>query len=189
VKAVDELKAWLEKSGQRQVDLAGTLGVSKVRLSRLLKGQGTLLPSKLAAIEELTGIDGLALRLAAELPRGRSRKETPPIPPAPLPPLDEDAFPPGYAAKLAQKIGDLDAEPLIAAKLKIAFGARTEAIRDRALSDLLDRMAGKAVQRTRDETPQAPVVDDALIQTLTKLATPPKPPLELVPSPAERDHA
>ncbi len=198
MKAREELKAWLERSGTRQTDLARQIGTDKVRLCRLLSGRGTLEPAQLGALERVTGIAGLAIRLAAEGPRGRKRKTTP------MPEAGADVSPQGGEPEggtpldaLRALVGDVppDVDPvgafgdrfgiaLLGGLLKLALTAKAEGTRLRALESLADRVFGKPVQRVRDETPHPPAESPELIELFESMAKPHE-----EPSPAREDGA
>lgn len=174
MRAIEKLKRWLDESGTRQAALAAEVGISQMRLSRVLSGKGSLPPAKLTAIEVATGIEGLALSLAAELPKGRARaSKTPPpepvAPPAPLEGLTEDELA-ALPGAIAERLGEPIAKPLFAVLVRLATSAKSEGVRRQAADSLADRICGKALQRVLDTTPKPPAENAELLLVLRQAA-------------------
>ncbi len=169
MKAIEELGAWLDRTGTRQAAVAELIGTTGVRVTRLLAGKGTLPAAQLAALEKVTGIAELAVRLAGELPRGRRRKDAARVEPsAPPPPAAE--LSPDLPRRLAERLGEPEAEPLLAIMLRLATCSKSEGVRRQAAADLLDRLAGKALQRVLDTTPRPPAENAELLVLLGQIA-------------------
>jgi transcriptional regulator with XRE-family HTH domain len=203
MKAREELKAWLKATGRKQSEIAEDSGITPVQICRLLRGDGAVAPANLQALERVTGLSGIAARLAAEQPRKRApkmpRQHDKPVrrpnlasvseAPEPALPLAEAApsiefFDPSLPGLLAKAAGCPDSEPLFAAELKLAFTARSEGARQRAISDLLDRVNGRPTQKVIDLTPKPPAESPELVElfeTLLKPLVEPAPEAEAAP--------
>ncbi len=190
ISAIQQLRDWLHANGRKQVELCEATGEPKDRVCRFLKGTAGLSgPGAYAALERLTQISGLAVRLAAEAPRRRT--PGPPRKQAKTKPTEKPAvvvneapdaevalevaegqqlFDPGLPARLAEAVGRPEAAALFGAMLRLAFTARSEGVRRAAASDLLDRLCGKAVQRVLDTTPRPPAENAELLLVLQQLA-------------------
>ena len=199
MKAIEQLRTWMEAQGMRQVDLAGELGTTKVRVSRFLSGHGGLPAEQLAALEKLTGLPGLSARLGVEAPRprkakGRRAAPTPSVPPsAPEPPASTVPPPEEISANARRFLGRVlgvatvteDEDDLVvtvekplkavvlAGMLRLALTAKGEATRQRALADLRDWAFGKPTQRVVDLTPRPPAENAELLLVLRQLDTTP----------------
>ena len=190
--AKEELRHWMAAGGHQQVAVADAIGVSKVRLNRLIHGRGALSADELQRIEKLTEIPGVAARLAAEQPRHRKASErrsvrrapaaSEAVPgPLPEPSLLPPDFPEALPRLLAEESGKPQTEPLFREMVRLACSARTEGTRQRAVADLLDRALGRAVQRVLDTTKRPPAENAELLLVLRQLQEAPA-----APAPAEQ---
>ena len=197
--ARQRLKQWLEANGKRQSELCSALLVDKARLCRFLKGSAALDLAAYRKVEAFTGgavkADELANEVASTgLRRRRSRAAKPrPVAsmtasahegalaaevgtPAPAPvPLGFDA---GLPKRLADASGHPELEPLFLEMLKLATSASSgPAVRQRAVADLIDRIAGKATQKIADVTVKPPAENRELLVVLEQIAIAAKPAL------------
>ncbi len=193
------LQTWLVSNGMTQAQLAEALGESKVRVCRYLAGKGALTDlSKYEQIEKLTGGAVTAAQLAAEAPPTRRRRprgagspapagkrpaapETNASPPPPPPPAQPavpvpEAPPPRLIEEdpnlVLHNAARRYSGVLLGQLLKLAATARSESCRLRALTESLDRLIGRPVQRVVDLTPKPPVQDQELFAIFEKLVPP-----------------
>lgn len=179
MKATERLREWLDRSGTKQADLASQVGITRLRLCRLLRGKGTLPEAQLTRFEEVTGLRGVAAELAAEGPRERKVKSPPP----PAAPPEPEASNPLVALRAligevpegadpVALFGDCFGLPVLGGLLKLATSAKNEGTRLRALESLADRCFGKPVMRTRDETPRPPAESPELVELFATILKP-----------------
>ena len=171
------LREWMDQNGRKQVELREALHVDGARMCRFLRGEASLgTVDHYRAIEEWTDGAIKADELAAEAPptgtkktleRAR-REEAEPVGAT----IGALLFDPALPGELAEAAGCPKLAPLFDAELRLAFGARTEGARQRAIADLMNRVNGLPTQKVVDLTPRPPAEASDLIALFDTILRP-----------------
>lgn len=162
-----KLRAWMSANGKTYTEVCHTFKIPIETVQSRFVGPDRAPISFWPTVEAWCGVPGCARYLGMHCPR--------------TPDLDAEVDEVFDAAEDAERriakqyasaAGCPDLELLFLNQLKLALYARTASVREKATADLIDRIGGKAINRSVTFTPTGPTSSPALIEKFRQALAP-----------------